>query len=466
MSDLLNSYIYSWPHSELTEACNWSDAGSLFTQRSLPESLSELEKDSRWPLFFPSSICIVTTSDGKTTAMEKVVGPSIVNRFPYVVALSFCKKGLSDRHHNRNTFIKLLENSTGIAVQFFPPGDSLEITMSSIREVEEKYSEKRVAHTGLSVRKALTNDSPVFYSAYLIYEARLAMPGKDFYGRTTFEKPWIDLGSHRIYFFEVNALQLDEKIAEGTNQISWCSLPRWTPEIKSKTNAKKQLNPKAFAKYVKGYTPYYRFPSKGTVAFESDENKNSMAIKYLPPLPEEQIEVDNDRARWPCFFPSSAGIITSYNDAGVPNIMPCGSTTVVSRHPLIIAIALSNAPINERYAPRASLEMIIKTKKFGCAVPYIDEKILDAIRYTGNVSFKADPSKSFNSGLNYTETTANTPVYSNFPLHMDCEVIDKKHLGTHTLFFGEVKKVLVRKDVTPDNPLKWIPWADIAKAQL
>ena len=142
MSHLLNSYIYSWPHSELTEACNWSDAGSLFTQRSLPESLSELEKDSRWPLFFPSSICIVTTSDGKTTAMEKVVGPSIVNRFPYVVALSFCKKGLSDRHHNRNTFIKLLENSTGIAVQFFPPGDSLEITMSSIREVEESILKK------------------------------------------------------------------------------------------------------------------------------------------------------------------------------------------------------------------------------------------------------------------------------------------------------------------------------------
>ena len=189
MSDLLNSYIYSWPHSELNDASNWSDDGSLFIQRSLPESLTELEKDSRWPLFFPSSICIVTTSDGKNTAMEKVVGPSIVNRFPYVVALSFCKKRLSDRHHNRNAFIKLLENSTGIAVQFFPPGDSLETTMSSIREVEEKYSEKRVAHTGLSVRKALTNDSPVFYKAYLIYEARLAMPGKDFYGRTTFEKP-------------------------------------------------------------------------------------------------------------------------------------------------------------------------------------------------------------------------------------------------------------------------------------
>ena len=466
MSDLLNSYIYSWPHSELNDASNWSDDGPLFMQRSLPESLTELEKDSRWPLFFPSSICIVTASDGKNTAMEKVVGPSIVNRFPYVVALSFCKKRLSDRHHNRNTFIKLLENSTGIAVQFFPPGNSLETTMSSIREVEEKYSEKRVAHTGLSVRKALTNDSPVFYKAYLIYEAHLAMPGKDFYGRTTFEKPWIDLGSHRIFFFEVNALQLDEKIAKGTNQISWCSLPSWTPKIKSKANFKQKINPKSFAKYVKGYTPYYRFPSKGTVAFESDENKNSMAIKYLPPIPEEQIEVDNDKARWPCFFPSSAGVITSYNDEGVPNIMPCGSTTVVSRYPLIIAIALSNAPINERYAPRASLEMITKTKMFGCAVPYIDEKILDAIRYTGNVSFKSDPRKSFNSGLNYTKTTANTPVYSNFPLHMDCQVIDKKHLGTHTLFFGEVKKVLVRRDVTPDNPLKWIPWADIAKAQL
>ncbi len=48
---------------------------------------------------------------------------------------------------------------------------------------------------------------------------------------------------------------------------------------------------------------------------------------------------------------------------------------------------------------------------------------------------------------------------------MDCEVVDQRHLGTHTLIFGEVTRVLVRKDVTPDNPMKWVPWADIVKGK-
>jgi flavin reductase (DIM6/NTAB) family NADH-FMN oxidoreductase RutF len=465
MSDLLDSYMYSWPHSELNGDPLWRESGSLFSERLLPESLSELEKDSRWPLFFPATICIVTTADGKTVAMEKVVGPSIVNRFPYIMALSFCVKPLSKRHHVRSLFTETLEKGGGVAVQFFPPGKLLDQAMAGVINVEEKLSGERVAHTGMSTRKALTNDSPVFDNAYLIYEAQVVRPRKDFHGRKILEKPWVDYGSHRVYFLEINALQLDEKIACGEKQIAWRSLPVWSPEIERKVSINSNSDAESSEKYIKGYTPHYRFPSSGTVAFESDGCENSMAIKRLSPLPEDQVEVDNDRARWPCFFPSSVGMITAYSENRTPNLMPCGSTTIISRHPLIVGIALSNTSINERYAPRASLEMISKTGKFGCGVPFVDEKILNAIRYTGNISFKSDPQKIYNSGLEFIETSSNTPVLSDLPLHMDCEVIDQIHLGTHTLFLGEIKRVLVRKDVTPENPLKWIPWADVEKGE-
>ena len=104
MSDSLDPYLHSWPHSELNEGSKWRDTGTIFSERLLPETTAELEQDSRWPLFFPATICIVTTTDGKTIAMEKVVGPSIVNRFPYILALSFCVKSLSDRHHPRSIY--------------------------------------------------------------------------------------------------------------------------------------------------------------------------------------------------------------------------------------------------------------------------------------------------------------------------------------------------------------------------
>jgi flavin reductase (DIM6/NTAB) family NADH-FMN oxidoreductase RutF len=47
------------------------------------------------------------------------------------------------------------------------------------------------------------------------------------------------------------------------------------------------------------------------------------------------------------------------------------------------------------------------------------------------------------------------------PVHFDCEVVGEVRLGTHVMFLGEVRRVLVRSDVTVANPLEWLPWANI-----
>jgi flavin reductase (DIM6/NTAB) family NADH-FMN oxidoreductase RutF len=185
-----------------------------------------------------------------------------------------------------------------------------------------------------------------------------------------------------------------------------------------------------------------------------------MAIKYLPPLPADQVEVDNDRARWPCFFPSSLGLITSWDESGQPNLMPCGSTTIISRHPLVITPCVSYAAINERYAPRKSLDSIRRTGRFGCSVGYVSDDVVAAIRYAGNVSLAQDPHKVRNAGL-VVQPEEWAPVLPSMPLHFDCEVTGEVRLGTHIMFLGEVRKVRLRHDVTPANPLTWCPWADV-----
>jgi len=53
-------------------------------------------------------------------------------------------------------------------------------------------------------------------------------------------------------------------------------------------------------------------------------------------------------------------LITTWAAPAVPTLIPCGSTTIVSRQPLVVAACVSYASINERYAPRASLELIRK----------------------------------------------------------------------------------------------------------
>src|SRR5262249_58077533 len=109
-----------------------------------------------------------------------------------------------------------------------------------------------------------------------------------------------------------------------------------------------------------------------------------------PPLAEDQVEVDNNRARWPCFFPSSVGLITVRGRDGRVGGMSCGSTTILARHPLTVAICVSYARINERYAPRGSLDLLDAAGRFGCGVPLYRSDVLSAITYLGNVSHRND----------------------------------------------------------------------------
>jgi flavin reductase (DIM6/NTAB) family NADH-FMN oxidoreductase RutF len=465
MADI-SSYAYRWPHGDLAADSHWSPTASgRFLTRSMPESLADLEGDSRWPSFFPCPLVLVTTRDGDRVLMEKVVGASVVNRFPYTLALSFCTQSLSSRHYVRRTFIDALERSGSAAVQFLPPGPALDAAMKAIVEGPEEHTDQRIRASGLATRPARTNDAPVFADAHMVYECRLVKPGRDFEGVAINARPYADVGSHRIFFLEINSIQLRRDIARGQSQIHWRALPLFTPVLDSATAATGDAD-EALKRlgYVKGYTPRYAFPSAGTTAFEADGEADGMAYMDLAPLPEDQVEVDNDRARWPCFFPSSVGMITSWTADGKANVMPCGSTTIVSRHPLVVAPCVSYAAINDRYARRQSLDDIHRSGRFGCGVPFISESMVDAIRYSGNVSIVDDGDKLAHAGLSLAEG-GTSPLIDQMPVHFDCKVTGEICLGTHVMFLGEVERLFVRADVSPANPLEWIPWADVRPVQ-
>ncbi|MGH8490337.1 MAG: flavin reductase family protein [Gammaproteobacteria bacterium] len=461
----LERYRYSWPYFNPAEDARWNKTCNGAYVRHLPEDKEDLALDSRWPGFFPSAVCFVSTADGDNTTLEKVVGASIVNRFPYVMALSFCTQALSERHYARTRFTQILEKGGVVAVQYFEPGLHIDAAMASIDQVPDGEAEKRIRHSRLPVRKAITNDSPVFESAYMVYEARLVRAGRDFTGASIYERPYTDFGSHRIYYFEIEAIQLREDISRGDAHIYWQALPTWSP-----TNGLQDINvhesrPQIKGKYQKGYSPKYRFPSENTVTFEYDRIENGMAVKFLPPLPEDQVEVDNDRARWPCFFPSSAGMIATLDSSGVPNLMPCGSTTMLVRQPLCIGICVSYAEINIRYAPRGSLRALNDSKRFGCGVPFINDTIVDAMRYAGNISIAQDKDKIQHAGLQ-VEANEWSPVFPALPIHFFCDVVRVIRLGTHFLYLGKVSALRIREDVNIDNPLRWYPYPDVIKSTL
>jgi len=449
---------YVWPTETLDAANGWvPEPGGDGSWRQLPESSAEVGQDSRWPAFFPSPICLVTSGRGDDAVLEKVVGASIVNRFPYIVALSFCIEELSGRHYARDTFCRTLEANGTVAVQFLPPGEQLDRAMSAIADVPDREGRSRLARSGLPTRPAVDSDTPVFSDAYMVYEARLVEPSVDFEGEPLFDKPWTDVGSHRIYYLRITKIQLREDIASGRSQVRWRGLPAFAPIGEVGTDRRAQrVTTKG---YTKRYTPNYSFPTAGTIGFAADEIRDGMAVKEI----RDALITDSDDARWPCFFPQSAGIITSRSASGVENVMPCGSTTIVSRHPLVIAPCISYASVNDRYALRDSLDIIERTGWFGCGVPFIDDTVVDAIRYAGNLSLRDDAQKLLNSGLRY-RSGPRVPELTDLPIFYECKVIGSQRLGTHVIFFGEVQRIRVRDDVTPANPLEWCPWADVTPA--
>jgi flavin reductase (DIM6/NTAB) family NADH-FMN oxidoreductase RutF len=454
--------LYRWPQQSLGEP--WQALPGQPQLLCRPEEVrAEIARDSRWPAFFPCNIALVTTAGAGGCAIEKVVGASIVNRFPYIVALSFCRQPLSARHYVRGRFCETLESSGVAAIQFLPPGPLLDSTMHVIAESGDDRAHERLGQLALPTRAALTNPAPVLGPAFMVYEARLVRPGRDFSGDPLFPQPWVDAGSHRIYFLEIQAIQLREDIARGENQILWKSLPGWAPADGRLGYLDSRQMDYARAAYQKGFTANYAFPSAGTVAFERTGTESGMAVKLLPPAPKDQVEVDNDRARWPCFFPSSVGMITSEGDDGQANLMPCGSTTIVSRLPLVVAPCVSYAAINDRYAPRASLDLIRRRGRFVCGVPFDHPPVLDALRYCGSVSITADPNKVEHSGLEALPGPYG-PVLPALPINFACEVLDEVRLGTHVMFLGRVKEIIVRQDVSERNSVTWSPWASLRRA--
>ena len=111
-----------------------------------------------------------------------------------------------------------------------------------------------------------------------------------------------------------------------------------------------------------------------------------------------------------------------------------------------------------------TLDSIRRTGRFGCGVPFIEETVLSAIKYCGNVSVTANRDKVRESGLEI-EPSDWAPIPTALPIYFECEVTGEVRLGTHIMFLGEVKRIRVRADVTPDRPLEWCGWADVRPAE-
>jgi flavin reductase (DIM6/NTAB) family NADH-FMN oxidoreductase RutF len=141
-------------------------------------------------------------------------------------------------------------------------------------------------------------------------------------------------------------------------------------------------------------------------------------------------------------YPTPAGLITSVDAAGKPNIITLGEVFNISiSRPVILGVAIRK----ERY----SHGLISETREYVVNLPTVDiaEKVLSCGRVSGR---DVDKLKRF--GLTpLPATIVKPPLIAECPVNIECKVTGIQVIGDHDLFLGEVVAQHVDEDVLDEN---------------
>jgi len=141
-------------------------------------------------------------------------------------------------------------------------------------------------------------------------------------------------------------------------------------------------------------------------------------------------------------YPTPAGLVTSVDEKGNPNIITLGEIFNISiSKPVILGIAIRKATYSHF--------LISKTQEYVVNLPTVD--IIDKVLDCGSVSGR-DVDKFEKTGL--TPLTANKvkpPLIAECPINLECKVLGIQEVGDHDLFLGEVLVEHVDEDVLDEN---------------
>lgn len=130
-------------------------------------------------------------------------------------------------------------------------------------------------------------------------------------------------------------------------------------------------------------------------------------------------------------YPTPVLVVGSYDAEGRPNVATAAWGGIVCSKPPCISVSWR--------AARASYENITRRRAFTVSLPSEEHAV--AADYFGIVSGKRRD-KFADSGLTAVRSDlVDAPYVAEFPLVLECELLEAHDLGAHTLFVGEVKDV-------------------------
>ena len=139
----------------------------------------------------------------------------------------------------------------------------------------------------------------------------------------------------------------------------------------------------------------------------------------------------------PMAFPTPAWCVGSYDNNGKPNVMTAAYGGICCARPPCINVCLRKATYSHGN--------IMEKKAY--TVNIASEKYVTEVDYFGMASGR-DVDKFEKTGLTPTRSElVDAPYIEEFPVIVECKVVEVFELGMHTMFVGEVMDVKSDEDV-------------------
>ena len=143
-------------------------------------------------------------------------------------------------------------------------------------------------------------------------------------------------------------------------------------------------------------------------------------------------------------YPTPVLIVGSYDKSGKPNVMAAAWGGISCSNPPCVSISLREATYTHGN--------ITEQKAFTLSIPSINH--VAESDYFGMASGR-DVDKFSSTGLTPIKSeVVNAPYVDEFPLILECKLVNILELGLHTQFTGEIVDIKVNEDLTDEvgNP--------------
>jgi flavin reductase (DIM6/NTAB) family NADH-FMN oxidoreductase RutF len=137
-------------------------------------------------------------------------------------------------------------------------------------------------------------------------------------------------------------------------------------------------------------------------------------------------------------YPAPLALLTCRDRSGQPNVMTVAWMGTVASVPPCVAVGVRPY----RYSHAAIKEQ----NDFVINIP--DQDLLNAVDYCGRISRYRTGDKFAEAGLTPVPASkVASPIISECPVNIECQVIHALELDSHTLFVGEIVAVQVNEEL-------------------